>query len=454
MSSSASAPGGASSSSSSSRAMTWSRPPSQGASPCGRGGHSATQVGNLMLVFGGTYFDAGKFHYLNDLWALEVETLKWHKPQLGGGSGAAGRAAPCPGPRYGHSTVLVDWKVFVFGGKGENGLLYNDLWCLDVDRWTWELMPTTSSPPAPRMGHCAAAVDGKIVVLMGWDSQKTAFADLWVYDRALFSWSKPKVSGLVPRARQGAVCQYDEPNARLIVFGGQTLDAQGHPSFLRDTQELDLRAMAWQRARTGGDLPPDRYMHASAVVGNVMVSFGGWRGPAAATADDAAAKADKAAAAAAGAGHAPPRDARDAAVQAAKTALSATLSAAAAARSAAAGTAGPAPTLVELPFQAGMGFGDAPTAAGQTIVVPLARHADTFLLDLTTLEFVQPQVAGKAPGVRYGASACACGLQVLCFGGWEGGRALSELLVLDLTNLRGGGGGDDEAEAALREGDL
>ena len=178
------------------RVLTWSRPPSQGACPSGRGGHSASQVGNLMLLFGGTFFDAGSFHYLNDLWALDVESLKWHKPALGGGGG--GRAPPCPGPRYGHSAVVVDWSVFVFGGKGEGGVMYNDLWCLSVDTWTWELMPTTSSPPSPRMGHACAAVDGKLVVSLGWDSQKTCFSDVWVYDRALFSWSRPKVSGLAP----------------------------------------------------------------------------------------------------------------------------------------------------------------------------------------------------------------------------------------------------------------
>jgi hypothetical protein len=434
MASSASASASAPSSAGPSRALTWSRPPSQGACPSGRGGHSATQVGNLMLVFGGTFFDAGRFHYLNDLWALDVETLKWHRPALGGG-GPGGRAPPCPGPRYGHSAVIVDWNVFVFGGKGEGGLLYNDLWCLNVDSWTWELMPTTSSPPSPRMGHAAAAVDGKLVVSMGWDSQRTCFADVWVYDRALFSWSRPKVAGLAPRARHGAACQYDESNARLVLMGGQAIDAEGHPHLLRDTQELDLRAMAWARSRCAGDLPTDRYMHASAVVGNVVVSFGGWRGPAAAAADEAAAKAERPKA-----GAAP--SARDAAVQAAKLALTATLGASAAGSGA--GAAGVEPALVELPFQAGMGFGDAPASAGATIVVPLAAHADTFLLDVSKreLEYVQPRVAGKAPGMRYGATACACGLQVLIFGGWEGGRALAELLVLDLAAMHAAPGGE------------
>ena len=128
-------------------------------------------------------------------------------------------------------------------------------------------------------------------------------------------------------------------------------------------------------------------------------------------------------------------------MQAAKLALTATLHAAASGAGAGAG-ADAAPALVELPFQAGMGFGDAPASAGQTIVVPLAQHADTYLLDISKPELVdvQPRVAGKAPGMRYGASACSCGLQVLLFGGWEGGRALAELLVLDLSAMHSSAG--------------
>jgi hypothetical protein len=406
--------------------LTWSRPPSQGAAPCGRGGHSATQVGNLCVIFGGTFYDAGKFQYLGDVWALDVETLRWHKPTLGGGARAA-----APGPRYGHSCVLVDWKLFVFGGKGDNGLLYNDLWCLDVETWTWELMPTTSSPPSPRMGHASAAVDGKLVVLFGWDGQRAAYSDVWVYDRALFNWSRPRVQGAAPPARSGAACVYDEPNARLVVFGGQALDEKAHPSYLKDTRELDLRSMVWSRSHVSGDYPPERYAHAAAVVGNVMVSFGGWRGPAAAAADEPGKGRGKAAAAAAAAEAALPP-----AVKAAKLALTASLVGGNAGATAGAATGAGAPVAtVSIPFQPGMGFGDVATSPGQLITVPCAPHADTFLLDLGSLEWVRPLVAGKAPGNRYGATAVAFGLQVLVFGGWEGGRALAELLVLDLSAI-------------------
>ena len=394
-----------------SRQLTWSRPPSEGACPSGRGGHSATQCGNLCIVFGGTFFDEGKFHYLNDVWALDVETLRWHKPSLTGGS-----KAPRPGPRYGHTSVLVDWKIYIFGGKGENGLLYNDLWCLDIENWSWELMPTTSTPPTPRLGHCCQAVDGKIVIYSGWDGIKTTFGDFWVYDRAMYTWSKPKMSGSIPPNRCGATLIYDESNARLVLYGGQGINESGHPVLMKDTRDLDLRTMMWSRPVITGDLPTERYYHASAVVGNVMVSFGGWIGPAAAEKENPSKtlkKEDK------------NKTLSEDAVKVAQQTLTATL--------APNGTS--VKETITIPFQPGMGFGDT-AAPGATISVNVEKHPHTWLLGLDTMEYVQPPIAGKAPGIRYGATAVACGLQVLIFGGWEAGRALSELLVLDLRAIQ------------------
>jgi hypothetical protein len=84
--------------------------------------------------------------------------------------------------------------------------------------------------------------------------------------------------------------------------------------------------------------------------------------------------------------------------------------------------------------------------------VPFSRHADTFFYDLETDEWVQPTIAGKAPGYRYGCTAVTTAAQVLMWGGWEAGRSLNEFVVLDLTGLTGGGAagapssGDGEGE--------
>jgi len=36
-----------------------------------------------------------------------------------------------PPPRYGHSACIIESKMYIFGGWGQNGLM-NDLYCLDL----------------------------------------------------------------------------------------------------------------------------------------------------------------------------------------------------------------------------------------------------------------------------------------------------------------------------------
>eukprot|EP01138_Halocafeteria_seosinensis_P006050 gb/GECG01006184.1/.p1 GENE.gb/GECG01006184.1/~~gb/GECG01006184.1/.p1 ORF type:complete len:255 (+),score=24.77 gb/GECG01006184.1/:1-765(+) len=152
--------------------LSWSHPTFSGKAPPARGGHTASLVGNLLVLFGGHYFgDGGKFQYLNDVWAIDIDTMTWHNPKC------AGRG---PGPRYGHSATVIDYKIYIFGGKGPNKMLYNDLWCLDVENWAWSLLPSASAPPVERFNHDACAVGAKIAIFGGWDG-KTCYNDFWVY---------------------------------------------------------------------------------------------------------------------------------------------------------------------------------------------------------------------------------------------------------------------------------
>jgi hypothetical protein len=156
------------------RVVKWVRPPTYGAPPPARGGHTGVMVGNLFVVFGGTYYKGdSKFAYLNDTWALDIDTMKWHNPKCAGRS---------PGARYGHAAVVIDFKMYVFGGKGDGGILYNDLWCLDVERWTWEMIPSsTAAPPSARFGHSMISVGDKIALFGGWDG-RTANNEFWLFD--------------------------------------------------------------------------------------------------------------------------------------------------------------------------------------------------------------------------------------------------------------------------------
>lgn len=367
-------------------AITIARPAAVGATPPARGGHTATQVDNLMIVFGGQYYFRGKFIYLNDTWALDTDTvpMKWHKPTCAGKP---------PGSRYGHSANLVQgaYEIYVFGGRGENGLVYNDLWLLNIERWSWEHLSSTAAPPSPRYGHAAVTVGDRLIVHGGKIGDAEVAQDgVWLYDRSTFAWMRPRCSGIPPSPRQGHCAVFDAGQGKMIIFGGCDYDKQsGAVVSTADVRELDLKSMAWSRPSVSGDVPSARYWAASTPLSNVWVMFGGWRGEEQYT----------------GKPIVPVHEGEE--------------------------------TEIVIPHKAGMGFG-ALAQPGTTITVPYAAHPDFYLYDIEGREFVRPKIAGKLPGYRYGSSAVTKGLEILVFGGWEDGKALSELFVLDVSSLATG----------------
>lgn len=391
------------------RAISWCRPSVVGIIPERRGGHTADIVGNLLIVFGGTGFadkDANRFAaastlaankgksttntsngfvYHGDVYALDIEAtpMVWYKPTV-----SSSTVVPA---RYTHGSCVMDYNVYYFGGKGPNTMIYNDLWCLNVQEWTWELMPSTTAPPSPRCGHVQLAVGGKIAVFGGWDGRGLAMNDLWLYDRELFGWSQPTTSGIPPSPRHGASAILDTNVGRIILFGGCSYEKDtGRPIYHQDVRELDLRSMRWDRMKVNGDYPPARYFATATSVANVMVIFGGWAGK-----------------------DAPliPPAIKEAAMQAAN-----------------------GDGTITIPHAPGMGFGTA-VPENSVITVPYGPHSTTHLFDLDCDEFVAPSVAGDPPGYRYGSASSASGLKVFIHGGWENNQALSETLVLDLTAL-------------------
>ena len=76
-----------------------------------------------LVVFGGW---AGGNQFLNDTWALDVDTLTWRAVSTRGAK---------PRPRAGHTAVAFGRQLVVFGGSGA-GSTYGELWVLDMDtRW-------------------------------------------------------------------------------------------------------------------------------------------------------------------------------------------------------------------------------------------------------------------------------------------------------------------------------
>jgi F-box protein 42 len=93
-------------------------------------GHSASIVGDFMLVFGGSMGSS----YNNNVYVLDIKRRIWNMPSIPG---------PCPQPRYGQSQFLLDNEhLIIIGGCGGPSVMLNDIWMLEFDiefkkGWKW-----------------------------------------------------------------------------------------------------------------------------------------------------------------------------------------------------------------------------------------------------------------------------------------------------------------------------
>lgn len=123
-------------------------------------GHSASIVGNCMVVFGGSQVPGIR---TNEVWVFDFDESAWHVPKIG---------YKRPAPRYGQTQVTVDDKhILIVGGcgGGSPNQVFNDCWLLTIgdEEWTWDpIRVSNTESAAPQMWcHSACQVDNMIVTL-------------------------------------------------------------------------------------------------------------------------------------------------------------------------------------------------------------------------------------------------------------------------------------------------
>jgi len=204
--------------------LKHTKPSLSGIPPPVRGGHTAVLADLNLVVFGGhAYQGEGVFEYLDDVWCLDVGGLSWQRVYCGG---------VAPSKRYGHSCALVGSRMFIFGGRGPNGTLYRDMHFLDLQSWTWVPVHATSSGPTPRFYSGSCVVGRKIVVHGGWNGESKCYGDMWVFDTDTFTWVQPKTGGLNPPEIYGHSVQLGT-NGHIMIFGGVNISGTGIPEYVR-----------------------------------------------------------------------------------------------------------------------------------------------------------------------------------------------------------------------------
>uniref|UniRef100_A0A914L7D5 F-box domain-containing protein n=1 Tax=Meloidogyne incognita TaxID=6306 RepID=A0A914L7D5_MELIC len=113
-------------------------------------GHTASIVGNFMLVFGGSMGSS----YNNNVYVLDLLRRIWNMPTIPG---------PCPPPRYGQSQILLDNNhLIIIGGCGGPNMNFSDVWLLDFDlcgdsEWKWTQLKVENQELTPPYMWCHRA---------------------------------------------------------------------------------------------------------------------------------------------------------------------------------------------------------------------------------------------------------------------------------------------------------
>jgi N-acetylneuraminic acid mutarotase len=238
--------------------------------PGARFGHTAVVHNDEMLVFGGR-----DSHFLNDLWSFSFETGMW-KALVDGSS----EGINCPSPRAGHTAVVNRNSMWVFGGNmGHNPSdCKNEVWRYAIDRAEWDpiIVPAPGSTrPVARKGHTAvrrATPEGEGMLIFGGQGVHSD-SKVWQFTFDTQKWSVVKTTGVVPAERLYHVAEMIDGD-RMLVFGGRSAASDG--VFFDDLHELTLSSSnVWRKLDCFNG--PSARMCASSVYrnGSFCVFFGG-----------------------------------------------------------------------------------------------------------------------------------------------------------------------------------
>ncbi|XP_044721653.1 kelch motif domain-containing protein [Hirsutella rhossiliensis] len=245
--------------------------------PGPRVGHSSLLVGNAFIVYGGDTKIEDSDVLDETLYLLNTSTRHWSR---------ALPAGPRPSGRYGHSLNILGSKIFIFGGQVE-GFFMNDLSAFDLNQLQmpnnrWEvLMQGEASPkiPAARTNHSMITYNDKMYLFGGTNGFQW-FNDVWCYDSTDNSWAQLDCIGYIPAPREGhSAALVDDV---MYIFGGRTEEG----SDLGDLAAFRISSRRWYTFQNMGPSPSSRSGHSMTTVGKSIVVLGGEPSAAAAGIND------------------------------------------------------------------------------------------------------------------------------------------------------------------------
>ena len=120
-------------------------------------------------------------------------------------------------PNENMATVVLDDKMYVFGGFGIGAALLKSCECYNAATGAWEALPDMQHRRISGGAAAAAAFDGKLWVTGGYSADACPLASVVVYDPASNTWDQTKADMTTARRWHVAVVL----NGELHAVGGE-----------------------------------------------------------------------------------------------------------------------------------------------------------------------------------------------------------------------------------------
>jgi len=278
--------------------MKWTLLATEGTAPTPRWGHTVVGYNTDLVLFGGMAWEeqallsegaknsvappfaagmswphAGVLD--NSTYVLNTSNLTWQMPNTANGSGVR------PEPRFYHGGLVVNDVYAVFGGclAADFTKPANDMHLLDLRSMTWSCPSTSGEAPTPRFSpKMIQGPDDEIFVFGGTATTATPDASpgvLFSYKIGTSVWSAVQVGGTAPLNRNFHT--FDLIGKWGFVFSGTTCNG------ISDLYILDMPNMRWARPLYEGQV--NVRAHASSVLHDKLIVFGGVRDKVAAVKD-------------------------------------------------------------------------------------------------------------------------------------------------------------------------
>ncbi|MBN3275924.1 KLDC3 protein, partial [Polyodon spathula] len=237
--------------------------------PYMRYGHTAVLVDDTIYVWGGRNDTEGA---CNVLYAFEVNNHRWFTPKITG---------TVPGARDGHSACVLGKCMYIFGGYEQLvDCFSNDIHKLDTTTMAWSFINARGTPARWRDFHSATMIGSKMFVFGGradrfgpFHSNNEIYCNkIKVFDTETNCWLDSPATPLLPEGRRShSAFSY---SGELYIFGGYNARLDRHFS---DLWQFNPESFTWKKIEPKGKGPCPRRRQCCCMVGEKIILFGGTR---------------------------------------------------------------------------------------------------------------------------------------------------------------------------------